>query len=160
YRVSSTNAWGTSTGGDVSFTTPTQFAFWAANQGINPNAQPTDDSDGDGVSNFMEWAFGMNPGSNDTGTLTLSGNTVSRRGSPITPLATMPEGVDFRAAFCRRKDFATVGLTYTVQFSADLITWASSVETPSVIADDGEIEVVTVKYPFFVNGQKARFFRV
>jgi hypothetical protein len=51
-------------------------------------------------------------------------------------------------------------LTYIVQFSGDLITWVSSSAVPTVIADDGVIEAVTVPYPFFVNGLKARFFRV
>jgi hypothetical protein len=29
-----------------------------------------------------------------------------------------------------------------------------------VLADDGEFQVVSVPYPFFVNGRKATFFRV
>ena len=40
------------------------------------------------------------------------------------------------------------------------IRWENSTATPTVIADDGEIEAVTVPYPFFVSGLKARFFRV
>jgi hypothetical protein len=62
--------------------------------------------------------------------------------------------------FARRKDFAAAGLTYTVEFSGDLATWMDSTSTPSVLADDGTIQVVSVPYPFFVNGKKATFFRV
>jgi len=62
--------------------------------------------------------------------------------------------------FSRRKDFATAGLTYSVEFSGDLATWKTSASTPTVLADDGEIQVVSVPYPFFVNGKKAAYFRV
>jgi hypothetical protein len=68
--------------------------------------------------------------------------------------------VDFRAAHVRRKDAAAAGLTYTVQFSAGDGSWTSSTATPTVVASDSEVEVVTVKYPLFLNGKKARFFRV
>lgn len=130
--------------------------------GLNRNiaADSTSDGDGDGISNFVEFAFGTNPSVNDTGTLEVSGNSIVKRGSPVVTITNTPTGVDFRAAFCRRKDQSTAGLTYTVQFSADLSTWQSSVVVPTVIADDGTYQVVAVKYPFFVNGQKARFFRV
>lgn len=130
--------------------------------GLNRNSpsDASDDSDGDGVSNFVEFAFGTNPGTNDSGQLEVNGGTILKRGSPAVSVANVENGVDFRAAFCRRKDQSTAGLTYTVQFSSDLVTWQSSAVTPTVVADDGTYEVVTVRYPFFINGQKARFFRV
>jgi hypothetical protein len=31
---------------------------------------------------------------------------------------------------------------------------------PTVVADGGEVEAVSVKYPFFAAGRKARYFRV
>ncbi|OYW76022.1 MAG: hypothetical protein B7Z37_10790 [Verrucomicrobia bacterium 12-59-8] len=118
------------------------------------------DSDSDGISNLVEFAFGTNPRSSDPGKLAVSGGAITQRGQPDISITPTDAGVDFRAAFCRRKDQSTAGLTYTVQFSTDLTTWQSSSVTPTVIADDGTYEVVTVKYPFFINGQKARFFRV
>jgi hypothetical protein len=72
----------------------------------------------------------------------------------------VPGGVQFRALYGRRKDYMAARLTYTVQFSAELTTWVNSAAMPTVIADDGNIEAVTVPYPFFVQGKKARFFRV
>jgi hypothetical protein len=121
----------------------------------------TGDSDGDGISNLVEFAFGTNPGTSDTGKLEVTGGVITRRGQPDVSITSTGTGVDFKAAFCRRKDQSTAGLTYTVQFSADLITWQSSAVAPTVVADDGIYEVVTVRYPFFLNsGQKARFFRV
>ncbi|MFO1440414.1 MAG: Ig-like domain-containing protein [Verrucomicrobiaceae bacterium] len=131
--------------------------------GLNRNSatDSSNDSDGDGISNLVEFAFGTNPGSSDPGKLEVSGGVITKRGQPDVSITSTTNGVDFKAAFCRRKDQSTAGLTYTVQFSADLSTWQSSTVTPSVIADDGTYQVVTVRYPFFLNdGQKARFFRV
>jgi len=123
-------------------------------------ADSTTDADGDGISNLVEFAFGTNPGTSDPGKLEVTGGVITKRGQPDVSITNTTNGVDFKAAFCRRKDQATAGLTYTVQFSADLGTWESSIVTPTVVADDGTYQVVTVRYPFFVNGQKARFFRV
>lgn len=130
--------------------------------GLNRNsaADATTDSDGDGISNLIEFAFGTNPGARDNGKLEVVNGVITKRGQPDVSVATTTNGVDFRAAFCRRKDQSTAGLTYTVQFSPDLVTWQSSNVTPTVTADDGTYQVVTVKYPFFVSGQKAHFFRV
>lgn len=135
--------------------------FETAN-GLNRNSasDATTDSDGDGATNLVEFAFGTNPGTGDNSTLEVSGGTITKRGAPVVTVSNIENGVDFRAAFCRRKDQSAAGLTYTVQFSADLLTWQSSTVTPTVVADDGTYEVVTVRYPFFINGQKARFFRV
>ena len=68
--------------------------------------------------------------------------------------------MDVRAIFVRRKDASTLGITYTVQFSANLTTWQSSTVTPTVLADDGTYQVVSVPYPFFIGTKKARFFHV
>ena len=66
----------------------------------------------------------------------------------------------FRAVFARRTDFAAAGLSYRVEFSGDLSTWRASTSTPAILAENSEMQVVSVPYPFFVNGKKARFFRV
>ena len=66
----------------------------------------------------------------------------------------------YRAAFSRRKDFDTLGISYAVEFSGDLITWGASTSTPTVLADDGTVQAVYVPYMTFVNGKKATFFRV
>lgn len=130
--------------------------------GLNRNSatDSSGDSDGDGISNLVEFAFGTNPGTSDTGKLEVSNGVITKRGQPDVSVTSTTNGVDFKAAFCRRKDQSTAGLTYTVQFSSDLSTWQSNVVTPTIVADDGTYQVVTVRYPFFVNGQKARFFRV
>ena len=47
-----------------------------------------------------------------------------------------------------------------VEFSADLSTWVPSADIPTVVADDGVLQVVTVPYRLFINGRKAQFFHV
>jgi hypothetical protein len=116
-----------------------------------PEAVP----DADGLSNLQEYAFGMNPSQGSSGMLEWSGSTLQQRGVPK-PFASGTAGsFTFRAVFARRKDFSAAGLSYTVEFSGDLSSWRASTATPSVLADDSEIQAVSVPYPFFVNGKKA-----
>jgi hypothetical protein len=162
YRISATNIWGTVAGLDGQFTTAkTAYQIWAESAGVTgTNSGPTQNKDSDGLTNLEEYAFGTNPNASDSGPIELNGSSVVKRGSPIVTVGTNGTTVDPNAVFCRRKDAASVGLTYTVQFSADMTTWSTSTATPTVIADDGEIEVVKVHYPFSVNGRKAQFFHV
>ena len=125
-----------------------------------PLSTVTTDGDGDGAANLLEYAFGTNPVLTSGGSITLSGATITHRGVATTWLQNITNGVDYRALFGRRKDYAAAGMTYTVQFSPDLATWENSTATPTVLASDAEFDAVTVPYPFFVNGRKARFFRV
>lgn len=118
------------------------------------------DPDADGLTNFQEYAFGTNPSLGAGGVLRWSGSNLLERGVP-TPFASGTAGTfTFRAVFARRKDFAAAGLSYTVEFSGDLSTWRASTATPSVLAEDDEMQAVSVPYPFFVNGRKATYFRV
>ena len=133
-----------------------QYFGTTANSGIAAN---TANPDGDGLDNLQEFAFGTNP-------IVAQSNVVSYEGNNITPGAptVMTErtqyAVNYFALYSRRKDYVSVGLSYTVQFSADLSIWVSSTATPTVRADNGTLQVVTVPYPFFINGRKAQFFRV
>lgn len=141
--------------------------FLTENAATGANTGPSDDFDGDGVANLLEYAFGSNPGSNSSGAGLLvysgtfaGGGTVTGTGKPAVAFESTPTGVDYRALFVRRKDHATVGLTYQVKFSANMTTWQTSIVTPTVLADDGTYQVVSVPYPNFVAGRKARFFTV
>ena len=127
--------------------------------------RPGDDPDGDGLSNFLEFAFGTSPSVNGAGGLlyngTLAGGgTINGTGQPKLVLESIATGVDFRALFVRRDDYVATRLTYTVQFSADLSVWASSMDVPTVLADNGIHQIVSVPFPGFLNGKKVRFFRV
>jgi hypothetical protein len=84
------------------------------------------------------------------------GGAITRTGQP----QLIREGSDVRAAFVRRKNFVESGLTYTVEFSANLSGWEASTATPTVLADDGTLQIATVPYPAFVGGLKTQFFRL
>ena len=127
------------------------------------NAANTASPDGDPYSNLLEFAFGTDPNNaaSGPGSITHAAGVITLRAQPTVSLAQTPTGVDYRAVFGRRKDWVAAGLTYTVQFSADLATWETSAATPTVVASDAEMDAVTVPYPFFLNtGEKAQFFRV
>ncbi|MBK8095185.1 MAG: choice-of-anchor D domain-containing protein [Verrucomicrobiaceae bacterium] len=161
YRLVAQNGETTAYGADLTFTTLTPYQVWAAANGVTgTNTGPNDDFDSDGIINQLEWAFGMDPTVSGTGVIIVSGAVIVQRGSPTVSVQNILNSVDYRALFGRRKDYLAAGLTYTTQFSADLGTWQNSTATPTVIADDGVIEACTVPYPFFINGKKARFFRV
>lgn len=133
--------------------TPTQL--------LDPNISGADaDFDHDGMTNLLEYAFGTNPSLAGTGTIAVTGSAITQRGTVTTTLQNIANGVDFRAIFGRRKDYVAAGLTYTVQFSADLLYWKTSTATPTLVASDSEMDAMTVPYPLFVNGKKTRFFRV
>jgi autotransporter-associated beta strand protein len=143
------------------------YDAWAASKGLTSiNNGKTQDPDGDGFNNLMEFAFGTNPLSASSGAVSWTGGTVNSHGQPTTSVANIVNGVDFRAVFGRRKDYVAAGLTYTVQFSADLSVWVDSTDPVTVLASDSEIDVVSVPYPLFieVNAQhdmkKPTYFRV
>lgn len=123
------------------------------------NAADTANPSGDGMVNLLKFAFGLNPLVSNSGSISVNSGAFTR-GIPTTVATAGQGGVSMQAVFGRRKDAAASGLTYTAQFSADLQTWGNSTDIPTVVADDGEIEVVTVPYPSSINGQPARFFRV
>jgi len=121
------------------------------------------DSDLDGTQDLLEFAYGTDPTSASTGTneLAMDGSILAERGRPIINATKLSaSSLNFKALFCRRADWEDAGLTYTVQFSGDLTSWVSSSAAPVVVASDGLIDACAVRYPFFVNGLKARFFRV
>lgn len=107
-----------------------------------------EDFDGDGVANLLEFAFGTDP------TLVCAG-PLCHQGGVITPGLPHMEGTS--AVFVRRKDRAAAGIAYTVEFSPDLSTWTAATATPTVLADDGTNEVVSIPMP---TAQPRHFFRV
>jgi hypothetical protein len=145
---------------DISLTGTGQTVFqaWATSNGAgnDPNALG-----GNGIKNLLNFGFGVNPASGGSSSLryagTFAGNgTITATGQPVVRI----EGTDTRALFVRRKDFVAAGLTYTVQFSPDLSTWQDSADVPSVLADDGSNQVVSVAYPLLVGGLPPKFFRI
>ena len=106
---------------------------WESEFGLDP-FDPVDaglDSEGDGVINRLEWAFGLDPFLNDGDAIAVINGILTRRGLPTVFLTNTPGGADFRALFGRRKDAAANGLTYTPQFSSDLVVWVNSTAVPT-----------------------------
>ncbi|MEI6607151.1 MAG: hypothetical protein WCP35_17705, partial [Verrucomicrobiota bacterium] len=111
---------------DVTSAPPaTAYETWAANPAYAAFdlSNPAADADHDGWSNFMEFAFGLDP---------TKGSSVN----PCTPL----HGTQF--SYTRR---ANSGLTYTVEYSTDLTTWNPATASESAgTADSNGVQTVTV----------------
>ncbi len=138
---------------------PVTLSVWLADNGFANGNQNTD---GDSLNDLLEFAFGLNPFVGD-GALIVTDITSSlllSRGTPAIYSVPTASGQEFRVVFIRRKNPASVGLIYIPQFSADMAVWETSSAIPTVIASDGDVEAVSVPYPFLVNGMKAKFFRV
>ena len=106
------------------------------------------DPDRDGLTNLAEFAFGLNP--------TRTGSDVGTRAEA----AASEAGSGMRAVFRRRKDHLTAGIDYIVEFSSNLSEWTPSSEIPAFVADEGDVERVSLQFPIMPNGQPGRFFRV
>lgn len=139
------------------------FEKWVSDLGMDA-AATSDDPDGDGTSNLLEYAFGMDPA--------LAKANYASYGNGVTPGLPLPlvqstagNNVDFSAVFARRKNWEMEGLNYTLQVSADLTNWENVDETPTVIlSDSSEVEIVSVSCNRSVQtsegSETATFFRV
>ena len=126
----------------------------------------THNDDGDLLTNFQEFAFGIDPTTTASPELSyVEGGALTQTGTPIIT----HDGSDYLAVFTRRKDHVAAGVTYTVNFSADLSLWTPSSTTPTLRtsgSDPGSYEVVSVPYPATVPvtgggaDQAPQFFRV
>ena len=140
------------------------YGIWASDNGLTAaNNATTANPDSDGLVNLLEFAFGTDPLVSDGGALVSDGSV---NGSPIVEFSGSGAGITFDALFVRRDDHGTSGsLNYTVEFSADLVTFEESTATPTFVADssaDSDYEVVSVPYPDLLpgSGLRPRFFRV
>jgi len=159
YNLSISNSTATD---EILTVTPTGslYKVWIATYYVGANADASADPDSDGIKNVTEFAFDTlpNSGASGPGALVCTGSTVTAHGQPI---LVREAGIDY-AEFGRRLNRDLAGLTYKVQFSADLVNWETSGVTPTTIgAADATIEVVRVPYPATIFGtQVPKFFRV
>ena len=126
----------------------------------NPSGGPDANPDQDVYDNLHEFAFGIDPGNPGSGAgaaeIQYEAGVITRRGPPAMRLTNTNE---FEVVFARRK--GTSGLSYLVQHSNDLGTWTDISVAPQVLADDSEMEVVKVTFPFTLpSNQTSRYFRV
>jgi uncharacterized repeat protein (TIGR02543 family) len=156
----------------ITVSNPTPYSSWTGGTFVNTftDTALTSNPDGDNLTNLQEFAFGMDPTSSATGSLAYQiGGDVTKAGAPLAQnFAATGQPVDFRAVFARRKDYSTAGLTYTVQFSADLSLWTASATSPTIqtgVGSAGNMEAVSVPFPTSVSLQAGgtaapKFFRV
>jgi hypothetical protein len=83
---------------------PSDYETWKISNNINSG--PNGDEDQDSLSNFAEYAFGLDP----------------RNGSSTSPYLTLPNPTNNTLTYSRRKTSLS-GLTYQVWFSTNLTTW-------------------------------------
>ena len=117
----------TTADGNLAYTvTATDYDSWETATGVTGGEN--DDDDFDGLSNFEEYAFGLNPTS----------------GAEVNPIAVPLEKSTGTFSYTRRTQSLT-SLSYSVWYSTDLSSWTEdtgAVEgTPAV---SGEVETVPV----------------
>ncbi|HXJ58570.1 MAG TPA: alkaline phosphatase family protein [Verrucomicrobiae bacterium] len=130
------------------------FAAWASAHGLtSPDNAPDADPDGDGVNNLTEFAYNLNPLVADAAQMTLSGTN----GLPAARYLPGVPGGTLEVIWVRRKASTVAGLTYTLQFGGDLVTW-SSPQSPPAVNLNAEWERVIVRD--IVSGVDGRFARI
>lgn len=146
------------TGLTVDILESTPFNVWAIAN--NATGGKSGDPDADTFVNLMEYAFGTNPAVSANNPITFANGVVTTPGQPVLQV----EAGVYYAVFARRVDHLTAGVTYTVQFSAGLNQWSTSMTAPNVIATDGTIDAVRIRFPNFVSTpsgpKKPTFFQV
>jgi hypothetical protein len=141
----------------VSQGSPPNFVEWLAEYGITSGIHGN--PDGDALINLHEYAFGTDPKKAASLSVAETGGFIASLGAPSVRIIHSPEP-QLLGMFARRTQPASAGIFYRPQFSADLTTWVDTDAVPVKLADDGEMEVVTVAAPPTINGETARFFRV
>jgi autotransporter-associated beta strand protein len=109
--------------------TGTDYGDWSGPGDWNLSGGPAEDDDGDGLSNFAEYAFGLNP-------------TIGSSVSPITA----PNRTTGIFTYTRRKPSLT-GLAYTYKSSTTLADWSDFTPANESTDSGNPVETVTVTIP-------------
>jgi len=106
----------------------TDYDLWAGPSGYNLVGGPTDDDDGDGVSNEDEYAFGLDPTS----------------AASVTPVTVGLDKTAGTFSYTRRNPGLS-GLTYTIETSTDLVTFTpDGTAAQNVVGTSGDVQTVEV----------------
>jgi parallel beta-helix repeat protein len=117
----------------ASLTTSVGYFNWQQSFGWSASASlPNADPNGNGVSNLLEYALGLDPLSTTPPTLPVVGwDTTTPDGPWLT--------------FTYRRNKSAMDLTYVVQTSTDLVTWTSILpNTTSVISTDASSDLLRI----------------
>ena len=147
YVVSGVNALGAGAGSSEAAARPVQtFAQWAATAFPGQTdalvTGPAADPDGDGVSNLAEYFFGTNP----------------QRGDAAATVVTCTRDGQGNALVGFRQAKGLVGVTCTVQQSADLVFWTDTGVAVTILSDAGSDDLMQAVVP--VGTSARRFFRL
>jgi glycosidase len=126
YRAVAMNGSGTTFGPDLTLKTLTALQQWRqTNFGTIDPADPAGgdnaDPDNDGVVNFLEYAFGMNPKSSDVSLLPSIGRF-------------QLNGTGYLTITFRKLRALNAGVTYHVEESPDLVTWNAVDSVANLVA--------------------------
>jgi autotransporter-associated beta strand protein len=123
--------------------TTSDYINWSGSSGYQLSGGPDDDDDSDGLSNFTEYAFGLNPISNASA-------------SPITAT----DKVAGTFTYTRRRPSLTQ-LAHRYECSATLAVWDPFTPPMPDVSNDGDpVESVTVTIPAALLAEPKVFFRV
>lgn len=117
--------------------------------GTFTNTPMTNNPDGDASVNLQEFAFGTDPTSSILPPVSFDsiGGTMQAGAPTLMKLPVSGQPDAFHAVFSRRMDRVIAGLTYSVEFSADLVRWTSSSAGLLVRVSVGNMETVSVPFP-------------
>ncbi len=151
--MTATNGTGTSNPATLAVTVVAPYQAWenkyftAAEQGnaavSGPNATPA----GDGMSNLLKYALGLNPKQNGVGSLPRTGSTIV--------------GSQSYLSLTYVRSLAATDLTYTVEVSGDMATWSSGANATATVSTtnsaDGTMQTVVVRDLTAQSGAAKRF---
>ncbi len=136
--------------GTAALPPPTGIQSFRTTYGLSTNgSQDLLTPAGDGVPNLLKYAFNLlGSGTGQAATLATPNATVltpsGSAGLPYVSLLPAPSST-LQLTYLRRKASTSPGVTYTVEFSDDLVTWAvNGSATESVTSLDATFERVTV----------------
>jgi hypothetical protein len=140
----------------LNLTRNTVYQDWAVANGLsNSSNNPTNDSDGDGISDMLEYAFGSNP-------TAASKNILPTSGTGLNPA----DGKHYLTYSYRRR-INPGTMTYSIENSASLTSWsaipAQNLEQVggATSTGDGVTEIVTFRLlPSIESAPAARFVRL
>ncbi len=135
------------------------YAAWQTATSISgSDAVRSADYDKDGLKNLTEFACGTDPRVSSTQSMARSGNTITRAGVPLVSTVGTGSDLRLRVEFIRRLNDPS--LTYTVQFSNDLVNWSDATNPPVVIATGLGLEAAAVEDTVIIPVRARRFGRV
>jgi len=129
----------------VQITRQTAYETWAATSGLPSGATATGDHDGDGLTNFLEWAAGLSP---------ISGSTLS------TPAAVNGGTMEF--IYPRSLAAVNAGAIFTVEWSDTLpgTSWSTAGVSQAEFSNNGSVQQMRATLPAGSQGRRFVHLRV